>query len=137
MADKVTELNELNLAFAERFNARDVDGLMALMAPGVVFVPAPGQALTGEANVRSGLERFLGVNLPIEMNGGTSTSPVTTASPSPTGASPARGPTARTWRCRARPPTSPSTTTSTAGASSSTTRTAPRDRPGGLTAGRE
>ena len=49
MADKVTELNELNLAFAERFNARDVDGLMALMAPGVVFVPAPGQALTGEA----------------------------------------------------------------------------------------
>lgn len=68
MADKITELNRLNLAFAERFNARDVDGLMGLMAPGAVFVPAPGQPLSGEAEVRGGLEQFLGVNLPIEMN---------------------------------------------------------------------
>lgn len=68
MAKKVTELNKLHLAFAELFNSRDIDGLLALMAPGAVFVPAPGHALSGEQEVRGGLEQFLSVNLPIEMN---------------------------------------------------------------------
>jgi len=38
----VTALDQLNLAFADRFNARDLDGLMALNTDDVVFVPAPG-----------------------------------------------------------------------------------------------
>lgn len=67
MTAPVTALDQLNLAFAERFNARDVDGLMALNAPDVVFVPAPGQPITGEAAVRGALEQFLGLNLPISM----------------------------------------------------------------------
>ncbi|MBO9625219.1 MAG: nuclear transport factor 2 family protein [Microbacterium sp.] len=67
MTTPVSSLDRLNLAFAERFNARDLDGLMALNAPGVVFVPAPGQPVSGEAAVRAALEGFLGLNLPITM----------------------------------------------------------------------
>lgn len=67
MTVPVTSLDQLNLAFAERFNARDLDGLMALNTPGVVFVPAPGQPVSGEAAVRGALEQFLALNLPITM----------------------------------------------------------------------
>lgn len=63
----VTALDQLNLAFADRFNARDLEGLLALNADDVVFVPAPGQPLTGEENVRGALEQFLALNLPIAM----------------------------------------------------------------------
>lgn len=67
MATPVTSLDQLNLAFADRFNARDLDGLMALNVDDVVFVPAPGQPVQGEAAVRGALEQFLGLNLPITM----------------------------------------------------------------------
>lgn len=67
MSTTVTSLDQLNLAFADRFNARDLDGLMALNAPDVVFVPAPGTPVTGDAAVRGALEQFLGLNLPIAM----------------------------------------------------------------------
>ncbi|MFD6698258.1 MULTISPECIES: YybH family protein [unclassified Microbacterium] len=63
----VTSLDQLNLAFAERFNARDLEGLMALNTEGVVFVPAPGTPVTGPDAVRGALEQFLGLNLPITM----------------------------------------------------------------------
>jgi len=63
----VTSLDQLNLAFADRFNARDLDGLLALNAPGAVFVPAPGQPVTGES-IRKALEQFLALQLPITMN---------------------------------------------------------------------
>ncbi len=68
MTSIVKELNQLNLAFADRFNARDLAGLMALNVADVVFVPAPGQAIQGEDNVRGALEQFLSLNLPITMN---------------------------------------------------------------------
>lgn len=68
MNTRVTALDELNLAFAERFNARDLDGLMALNTTDVVFVPAPGTAVTGAAAVRGALEQFLGLGLPISMS---------------------------------------------------------------------
>ncbi|MFK3676750.1 YybH family protein [Microbacterium sp. NPDC090218] len=67
MSTPVTSLDQLNLAFADRFNARDLDGLMALNLPDVVFVPAPGTPVTGAASVRGALEQFLGLNLPISM----------------------------------------------------------------------
>lgn len=63
----VTELDQLNLAFAERFNARDLEGLMALNTDDVVFVPAPGTPVTGADAVRGALEQFLGLQLPIQM----------------------------------------------------------------------
>lgn len=68
MANPVTSLDQLNLAFADRFNARDLDGLMALNTDDVVFVPAPGQPVQGEEAVRGALEQFLGLNLPINMS---------------------------------------------------------------------
>ena len=67
MATPVTALDQLNLAFPDRFNARDLDGLMALNVDSVVFVPAPGVPVQGEENVRGALEQFLGLNLPISM----------------------------------------------------------------------
>lgn len=67
MTAPVASLDQLNLAFADRFNAGDLDGLMALNAADVVFVPAPGQPLQGEEAVRGALEQFLGLNLPITM----------------------------------------------------------------------
>ncbi|MEU4017027.1 nuclear transport factor 2 family protein [Microbacterium sp. NPDC028030] len=67
MTTPVTSLDQLNLAFAERFNARDLDGLMALNAPDVVFVPAPGTPVTGADAVRGALAQFLGLELPISM----------------------------------------------------------------------
>ena len=67
MATPVTALDQLNLAFADRFNARDLDGLRALNVDDVVFVPAPGVPVQGEAAVRGALEQFLGLNLPISM----------------------------------------------------------------------
>ncbi|MGW8484158.1 YybH family protein [Microbacterium sp. NPDC055903] len=65
---KVTSLDQLNLAFAERFNARDIDALMALNAPNAVFVPAPGQPVEGEEGIRGALGQFLALELPITMN---------------------------------------------------------------------
>lgn len=53
-----------------KYNARhleQLDGLKALNVDDVVFVPALGQAMQGEAVVRIPLERFLGMNLPISM----------------------------------------------------------------------
>lgn len=67
MSTPVASLDQLNLAFAERFNARDVDGLLALFAPEAVFVPAPGQPVQGADQVRGALEQFLALGLPITM----------------------------------------------------------------------
>lgn len=64
----VTSLDRLNLEFADRFNARDVEGLLALNAPGAVFVPAPGHAVEGESSIRGALEQFLALELPISMS---------------------------------------------------------------------
>ena len=69
MSTPVTALDQLNLAFADRFNARDIEGLMALNTPDVVFVPAPGTPVTGTEAVRGALEQVRGLNLPISMTG--------------------------------------------------------------------
>ncbi len=64
----VTSLDQLNLAFADRFNARDIDGLMSLNTDDAVFVlPVPGAPVIGQAAVRKALEQFLSLNLPITM----------------------------------------------------------------------
>ncbi|MFM1989434.1 MAG: hypothetical protein RJA99_2391 [Pseudomonadota bacterium] len=53
--------------FAQRFNAGDLDGLMALYAPGGVFVPAPGAGLGTPAAIREATAGFLAAKLPIEL----------------------------------------------------------------------
>lgn len=67
MTTPVTSLDQLHIAFAERFNARDVAGLLALNAPDSIFVPAPGQPVQGTEAVTGALEHFLSLGLPIEM----------------------------------------------------------------------
>ena len=67
MTADITELDKLNLAFAERFNAQDLDGLHDLFEADAIFVPAPGTPVPAEG-VRGALEQFLGLNLPITMS---------------------------------------------------------------------
>jgi ketosteroid isomerase-like protein len=54
-------------AWAERFNARDLDGMLALYEPGAVFVPQPGTSTTGEDS-RQAMAGFLQIGLPITMD---------------------------------------------------------------------
>lgn len=63
----VTQLELLPLAFAEHFNNRDIDALLALNEHGSVFVPQPGVPVQDEAGIRAALEQFLALNLPITM----------------------------------------------------------------------
>ncbi|WDG17496.1 YybH family protein [Microbacterium sp. Clip185] len=67
MTSPVTSLDQLPAEFARRFNARDLTALTALNAPGAVFVPAPGQPVTGDLAVAGALEQFLAIGLPISM----------------------------------------------------------------------
>ncbi|MDR6867622.1 ketosteroid isomerase-like protein [Microbacterium resistens] len=66
MSQPLTDPTQLPLAFAERFNARDLDGLVALSTSNAVFVPQPGVAVTGEG-IRAALQQFLDLQLPITM----------------------------------------------------------------------
>lgn len=68
MPEPITSLEKLHLAFMERFNAGDIEGLLALNAPGIVLVAAPGQPISEPAAVRAGFEQFLGLGGPIKMN---------------------------------------------------------------------
>ena len=58
--------HELHPAWADRFNAQDLDGMLALAEPDSTFVPQPGAATTG-ADARGALQQFLSFGLPISM----------------------------------------------------------------------
>lgn len=62
----ITEAKDLHLAWAARFNAGDVDGMLALSEPGSVFSPAPGEVASG-AGYRAALEQFVQMKLPIAL----------------------------------------------------------------------
>ena len=66
-ADPATTPEALVARFAQRFNAGDLDGLLALYAPGGVFVPAPGAAQGTPAAIREATAGFLAAKLPIEL----------------------------------------------------------------------
>lgn len=59
---------EVAAAFAQAFNARDLDALLALYPEGSVFVPAPGQPLGSREAVRPALQGFLAIGLPINLS---------------------------------------------------------------------
>lgn len=50
---------ELHRLFAERFNAGDLEGLIALYEPGATLVPQPGQVVSGVEAIREALRGFL------------------------------------------------------------------------------
>jgi ketosteroid isomerase-like protein len=57
---------DMHRTFAERFNAGDIDGLMALYEPDAVLEPAPGTLVTG-ASIRQALEGFLALKGTIDV----------------------------------------------------------------------
>lgn len=66
MSTPIPTIDSLPDAFAERFNAGDLDDLLGLFADDAVFVPQPGVAVTG-ADLRGALEQFLALQLPFEI----------------------------------------------------------------------
>jgi uncharacterized protein (TIGR02246 family) len=56
---KVYEPGDMNSAFAEAFNAGDIDSLMTLYEPSAVLVPMPGHVVEGTQAIRSALEELL------------------------------------------------------------------------------
>jgi ketosteroid isomerase-like protein len=67
MITPVIDARELHTAWADRFNAQDVDGMLALAETESVFVPQPGVVSSGDG-ARGALEQFLAIGLPITMN---------------------------------------------------------------------
>lgn len=62
----ITDPGEVHRTWAERFNARDLEGLLALAEDSIVFVPQPGTGVTG-GDADAAQERFLALGLPIDM----------------------------------------------------------------------
>lgn len=63
MIENPTDLHPL---WAERFNAGDLDGMIALAEPGSGFVPQPGTVVTDD-DYRAALGGFLAMGLPIAL----------------------------------------------------------------------
>jgi hypothetical protein len=66
MTTPVSDARELHTAWADRFNAQDVAGMLALAETESVFVSQPGIVTTG-SDVWGALEQFLAIGLPITM----------------------------------------------------------------------
>ena len=56
---KVYEPHTMNAAFADAFNARSIDRLLALYEPQAVLVPRPGQVAEGLDEIRAALQELL------------------------------------------------------------------------------
>lgn len=57
---------DLHPVWAERFNAGDVDGMLALAEPDSGFVPQPGTIVFGD-DYRQALQGFTAMGLPIQL----------------------------------------------------------------------
>lgn len=66
MSAPITALNQLNVAWADRFNARDTDGILELFTADAVFVPQPGVSVSGDG-IRAATEQFLALGLPVNL----------------------------------------------------------------------
>lgn len=62
----ITSPTDLHPAWAQRFNAGDIEGMLALAEPGSGFAPAPGTLVTGE-DYRTALAGFVALGLPIQL----------------------------------------------------------------------
>jgi ketosteroid isomerase-like protein len=58
---KIADAAELHTTWASRFNAKDLDGMVALAETDSVFVPQPGVVVAGEAAVRNAEQQFLNI----------------------------------------------------------------------------
>lgn len=62
----IENATDLHPAWAERFNAADADGMLALAEPGSGFAPQPGTVVFGD-DYRNALAGFLAMGLPIAL----------------------------------------------------------------------
>ena len=67
---KIADAAELHTTWAARFNAKDLDGMVALAETDSVFAPQPGIVVAGEAAVRGAEQQFLNIGLPITLKNG-------------------------------------------------------------------
>jgi uncharacterized protein (TIGR02246 family) len=58
---------EMHAVFSERYNAGDLDGLVALYEPNAKLVSQPGDEVQGREAVRAGLQGFLALMPRIDM----------------------------------------------------------------------
>lgn len=63
----IEDPKNLHAAWADRFNAQDVDGMMDLWERDAVFVPQPGVPTNGDDS-RKAVEGFVGLGLPISLS---------------------------------------------------------------------
>jgi ketosteroid isomerase-like protein len=63
---KITDPGDVHPAWAEAFNAQDLDGVVSFIEPQGVFAPRPGLALAGEDNLAA-QRQFLAMGLPIDL----------------------------------------------------------------------
>ena len=63
---KITDPSALHPAWAERFNAQDLEGLMSFAEPDCIFAPQPGLGLTGAEN-RAAQQQFLSLGVPMNL----------------------------------------------------------------------
>ena len=62
-----TKSNELQKLWAKNFNEDNLDGLMSLFDKNAVFVPQPGQTVTGHAAIREALSGWLAAKLKCDL----------------------------------------------------------------------
>jgi ketosteroid isomerase-like protein len=62
----ITDPQAFHAAWAERFNAKDLEGMLDLYETDAVLVTQPGASVTGEGH-QQGLEGLLGIGLPISV----------------------------------------------------------------------
>jgi ketosteroid isomerase-like protein len=62
----ITDPHAFHAAWAERFNARDLEGMLDLYETDAVLVTEPG-ASTPREGIHQGLEGLLGIGLPISV----------------------------------------------------------------------
>jgi uncharacterized protein (TIGR02246 family) len=58
---------EMHVVFSARYNAGDLDGLVALYEPNAKLVSQPGQEVQGREAIRAGLQGFLALMPRIDM----------------------------------------------------------------------
>ncbi|MDF0606541.1 nuclear transport factor 2 family protein [Neisseriaceae bacterium TC5R-5] len=61
---KITNLADLHVAWANYFNAKDIEGMLSIAEKGRIFIPAPGQVVQPK-NVIKELGQFLELNIPV------------------------------------------------------------------------
>jgi uncharacterized protein (TIGR02246 family) len=54
-----TSPSDVHQAFAEAFNARDLEGMLALYEPDATVVAGPGEVVNGPENIRSAMKSYL------------------------------------------------------------------------------